>query len=267
MAGIVGLQDLWIVGSRAYFQRSNTTNLVPLGIVDTVNPSIEPTKLELREFEYGVGRLFDTTISEFSETYEITTHNFFRDNISNLFMSSDPVTRSNPSESGSNIAIFRLSYDSSRHAVGSQFIAIDNGGANPTNQVCYNVSAVSSSVGNMVVEDSARGIIKLSSVSGMVTGAAYNFTVSLLTPLANNRQVMRPQTATLSRVTGEMFLYYERNNGDTQSCRNFRCALTPSGANFQIEDYSDFSFNAKVLYDATATAKFGKFITYRGSVI
>jgi hypothetical protein len=37
--------------------------------------------------------------------------------------------------------------------------------------------------------------------------------------------------------------------------------------NFQIEDYSEFTFSAKALYQAAKTAKFGKFITYRGSVI
>lgn len=273
MAGIIGSQDLWVVGSRAYFQREGAASLVEIGTINTVSPAVEPVKVDLREYETGLGKLFDSTLTEFTETYEITTKNFYRDNIANLFLSSAPITRSNPNEdSGStaNRAIFNFTYDSNRHVVGSLFVAVDNAGVDPTNQVCYNLTSVlglSGLTSKVEIEDATRGIIKLTSVANLAPGTTYSVVINLAPPIGNNRQVMRPQTATLSRVTGEMFVYFERNNGEYQSCRNFKCILQPTSANFQIEDYSEFTFSAKALYEAQKTAKFGKFITYRGSVI
>ena len=273
MAGIIGSQDLWVVGSRAYFQREGAASLVEIGTINTVSPAVEPVKVDLREYETGLGKLFDSTLTEFTETYEITTKNFYRDNIANLFLSSAPITRSNPDEATggvANRAIFTFTYDANRHVAGSMFVAVDNGGTDPTNQVCYNLTAVdgiSNLSGKVDIVDATRGIFKLNTVSGLTPGVLYGVTCALAAPIGNNRQVMRPQTATLSRVTGEMFVYFERNNGEYQSCRNFKCILQPTSANFQIEDYSEFTFSAKALYEAQKTAKFGKFITYRGSVI
>jgi hypothetical protein len=271
MAGIVGSQDLWVVGSRAYFQREGAASLVEIGTINAVSPAVEPTKIDLREYETGLGKLFDSTLTEFTETYEVTTKNFFRDNIANLFLSSAPVTRSNPLETAvENRCVFTFTYDNSRHVVGTQFLAVDNGGVTPTGQVCYNMASVTGSgalLGSVAIVDAARGIFQLTSVAGLSNGSAYSVTIALDAPIGNNRQVIRPQTATLSRVTGEMLVYFERNNGEYQSCRNFKCILQPSNANFQIEDYSEFTFTAKALYEPTKTAKFGKFITYRGSVI
>lgn len=271
MAGIVGSQDLWVVGSRAYFQREGAASLVEIGTINTVSPAVEPTKIDLREYETGLGKLFDSTLTEFTETYEVTTKNFFRDNIANLFLSSAPVTRSNPSESGTpDQAVFNFTYDNSRHAAGTQFLAVDNGGTSPTNRVCYNLQTVFGTgalASQVAIVDAARGIFQLTGVTGLTNGSTYSVQIGLDAPIGNNRQVMRPQTATLSRVTGEMLVYFERNNGEFQSCRNFKCILQPSNANFQIEDYSEFTFTAKALYEPTKTAKFGKFITYRGSVI
>ena len=276
MAGIIGSQDLWVVGSRAYFQRQGAASLVEIGTINTVSPSVEPVKVDLREYETGLGKLFDSTLTEFTETYEITTKNFYRDNIANLFLSSAPITRSNPLETAlADRARFTFTYDANRHVVGSLFLAVDNGGIDPTNQVCYNIASWSASGGsgtllsngNLAIQDATRGILRLANVTGLTNTQTYTVEITLEAPIGNNRQVMRPQTATLSRVTGEMFVYFERNNGEYQSCRNFKCILQPTSANFQIEDYSEFTFSAKALYEAQKTAKFGKFITYRGSVI
>lgn len=270
MAGVVGSQDLWVVGSRAYFQRDGAASLVDIGTINTVNPAVEPTKIDLREYESGLGRLFDTTLSEFTETYEVTTKNFFRDNIANLFLSTAPVARVNPTEGATaNRAIFSFTYNADRHLPGKLFVAVDNGGDSPTGQVCYNIDTIAGSgalSGKVAISDATRGIIALSSVAGLSNGTTYTITIALKAPIGNNRQVIRPQTTTLARVTGEMMVYFERNNGEYQSCRNFKCVLTPGNANFQIDDYSEFNFTAKALYEPSKVAKFGKFITYRGTI-
>jgi hypothetical protein len=189
-----------------------------------------------------------------------------------LFLSSSPITRSNPLENSgvADRAIFDFTL-TSNHVVGTLFLALDNGGSGATSQACYNIANIVAlgnlSGSNIEIADAARGLIRLKSLSGLTTGTTYSIQVNLDAPIGNNRQVMRPQTATLSRVTGDMMIYFERNNGEYQSCRNFRCIMQPSNANFQIEDYSEFTFSAKALYEPSKTAKFGKFITYRGSVI
>lgn len=287
MAGKNGNQDLWIVGSRAYFQREGRDSLVELGVINVVSPSVEITKIDLREFETGLGKLYDSSISEFSESYEITTKNFYRENVANLFLSSDAEERVNPSEGAtSNLAIFAFTYDTARHPVGTTFVAVDNGGTTPTGQVCYNIASLSPQgalSGNITLVDAARGIFSLSNNAGLSNGSTYTVNITLSAPITNNRQLMKPQNGGLSRVTGEMFLYFERNNGADQSCRNFKTILTPTTANFQIEDYSEFTFTARALLGnvplPTATnpagdnstnrefARFGRYVQYAGDAV
>ena len=93
MAGIIGttasgtLQDLWIVGSKFYFQSDLRNLLVDFGTIDVVNPSIEPTKIELRDGASGLLKIVDSSLTEISETYEIVCKNFSRDNLTSLFLS------------------------------------------------------------------------------------------------------------------------------------------------------------------------------------
>jgi hypothetical protein len=49
MAGIVGNQDLWIVGSRFYFEQGSrgSGKMVDLGTVDVISPQITTNIAEL----------------------------------------------------------------------------------------------------------------------------------------------------------------------------------------------------------------------------
>lgn len=91
MAGIVGSQDYWIVGSRFFFEPnlSGTTTrsgeLIDLGTVDTISPQIATNIAELRDAESGVIRLVDQGLVSIDETYSITVKNFNFRNLQIIF--------------------------------------------------------------------------------------------------------------------------------------------------------------------------------------
>jgi len=91
MAGLVGSQDYWIVGSRFYFEPnlSGTTTrsgeMIDLGTVDTISPQIATNIAELKDAESGVIRLVDQGLVSIDETYSITVKNFNFRNLQILF--------------------------------------------------------------------------------------------------------------------------------------------------------------------------------------
>lgn len=91
MAGIVGNQDLWIVGSRFYFEgKGSTTNgatfMTDLGTIDTISPSIAPNIVELKDSASGVKRLIAQAVTQIDEVYQITCKNFNMANLNTLFL-------------------------------------------------------------------------------------------------------------------------------------------------------------------------------------
>lgn len=91
MAGIVGNQDLWIVGSRFYFEgKGQTTNgatfMTDLGTIDTISPSVAPNVVELKDSASGVKRLIAQAVTQIDEVYQITCKNFNLANLNTLFL-------------------------------------------------------------------------------------------------------------------------------------------------------------------------------------
>jgi len=282
MAGIVGTQDLWVVGSRFFFKPDNLVSgvtvsdrIIDLGTINTVNPSVEPTKVDLRDAGSGFAKIIDSTLTDVAESYEITTKNFSRDNLSYLFVSANAKelieeTDTSPQMLISNVAASAL-------PVGTLVKFYNNTGTNNTNQPVYNITGVSgaSQTGfnsgsiSFVVHDAARGILRV--FDNQLNGAG-SITISLSStdpdPVTNNRRVLTPQTGSLSRLTGRGFIFYSRNNFEYQTVREFKTQITPTSANFQTEDYSDFTLTAKALYEPTnTTAPFGRLVAFAGSVV
>ena len=91
MAGIIGSQDYWIVGSRFYFEpnlagtNTRSGDMIDLGTVDTVSPQISTNIAELKDAESGVIRLLDQGLVSIDETYSITVKNFNFRNLQILF--------------------------------------------------------------------------------------------------------------------------------------------------------------------------------------
>ena len=88
MAGIVGTQDLWIVGSRFYFEQGSrgSGKMVDLGTVDVISPQITTNIAELKDGEKGIQRLLDQSITQIDEVYNITIKNFNLANLNTLFL-------------------------------------------------------------------------------------------------------------------------------------------------------------------------------------
>lgn len=91
MAGLVGGQDYWIVGSRFFFEPNLTGTttrsgeMIDLGTVDTISPQIAANLAELKDSESGVLRLVDQGLINIEETYSVTIKNFNYQNLQFLF--------------------------------------------------------------------------------------------------------------------------------------------------------------------------------------
>jgi len=91
---VVGFQDFWVTGSRFYFQPDAVAGveqaLIDLGVIQTANPTIEPTSIDLQDGDGGVNTLVDQAITTIAESYDITVNNLNMDILSFLFLSSLP---------------------------------------------------------------------------------------------------------------------------------------------------------------------------------
>jgi len=277
MAGIVGTQDLWVVGSRFFFKPESTISdrIIDIGTINTVNPAIEPTKVDLRDSGSGFSKIIDSTLTDVSESFEVTTKNFSRDNLSYLFVSATPKELTE--EADGNVVMLLSNVAATAYPVNTLVKVYNNSGSGNTGQPVYNITAnptntpsgFASGAITFVVHDAARGILRVSANTLSGTGS---ITITLVTtdpePVANNRRVLTPQMGSLSRLTGRGFIYYSRNNFEYQTVREFKCQITPSNANFQVEDYSDFTLTAKALYEPTnTTAPFGRLVAFAGSIV
>ena len=88
MAGIVGTQDLWIVGSRFYFEQGTrgSGKMIDLGTVDVISPQLTTNIAELKDGDKGILRLLDQSITQIDEVYNITIKNFNLTNLNTLFL-------------------------------------------------------------------------------------------------------------------------------------------------------------------------------------
>lgn len=88
MAGIVGNQDLWIVGSRFYFEQGTrgSGKMIDLGTVDVISPQLTTNIAELKDGDKGILRLLDQSITQIDEVYNITIKNFNLTNLNTLFL-------------------------------------------------------------------------------------------------------------------------------------------------------------------------------------
>lgn len=276
MAGIVGTQDLWVVGSRFFFKPDTTISdrIIDIGTINTVNPSIEPTKVDLRDSGSGFAKIIDSSLTDISESFEITTKNFSRDNLSYLFVSAAAKELTEEADGSGEMTVTGTAAD---FAVGTLIKFYNNSGTSATGNPVYNITANPTNTATgftsggltLTVHDAQRGILKVATSNLVGSGTiVITLTTTDPEPVANNRRVLTPQTGTLARLTGRGYIYYSRNNFEYQTVREFKCQITPSSANFQVEDYSDFTLTAKALYEPTnTTAPFGRLVAFAGSVV
>ena len=258
---IVGMQDVWVAGSRFYFDRDGTTNgyLLDMGTIDTANPSIEVSKIELKDGDGGMLVTIDSEVTEINESYELTVKNFNTEAMSTMFLASEPSAL-NQSFAFGDIDVMKVSLHPGHVAK----ITSDGEGVYGISSATFTESA-----GTMVDYAATpatadfrwiskdRGIIKflaggaqsLADGDSVHTSAiAYDSSVHT----SSNRRLIYPQQAS-GAITGRAYLFYSRRNNAEQSVREFKCSLSPTGAAMSVDDYSSFSLTASVLSDLTQT--------------
>lgn len=255
MAGIVGQQDFWVVGSRLYFQDENDTDeaLLDLGVVQTVNPTIEQQQIQLVDGDGGRRKIVDTTTIQIDETWEIVVHNFAIDNLAILFRA---LSVTDPNQgTGEQLAVEH------KAIVGpGKYLKLKDSSGN----WIYNVDSIvvkSDGGGTTYVEDDdwkwvskPRGIIQI--LDGGAIAALGDPAVTLdidITPFAiTGLRRIYPHTAE-AEVKGKALLVWGRNNNAEQTMREADVSLTTTATQFQLDDYSSFTLTAQVESDITET--------------
>lgn len=91
-----GFQDFWLAGSRFFFQRDPVASVVQpfidFGVIQSANPTLNLTKIELKDPDGGVSKTVDEKVTEIDESYEITCNNFNPRNRAFLFLSGSPAS-------------------------------------------------------------------------------------------------------------------------------------------------------------------------------
>lgn len=93
---VSGFQDFWVAGSRFIFQRDPVAGVeqpwVDLGIIQPANPSLDVSKVELKDSDGGVRVLADSTVTDLTESYSITCSNMNLENWALLLLGASPTS-------------------------------------------------------------------------------------------------------------------------------------------------------------------------------
>ena len=267
MAGIVGQEDYWVAGSRFYFIKTDDTTyetLFDLGVIKTANPNITPDTIELIDGDGGIQRTVDETLIKVNEDYDIVCNNFTLDNLSLLFLASEPEEFTQPSGSDLDDVPHKATIGPGRmiklkdvngnwlYSVSSIVVTGDAGSPSYTEGDDW----------EWVSKD--RGIIQVLTDGDITDGEDLEITI-VLNAISGKRYI-RPQSAGKA-IRGKAMLVWGRNNNAEQTVREFDCSIVPGGSSIQIENYSEMTLKAKVLSDATdTTTPAGRMLQYKGSL-
>ena len=291
MPGIVGFQDLWVAGSRFYFQRDTSGNttypLLDLGTVNTISPTIEPTVLQLKDGDGGRLNLIDEGFSDINENYDVVIKNLNQENLQFLFLADAPTELTDPAGvkiqkihtgpgklmkllDASGNGIYDLDTDSFTGSNGGFLGTYDSAGATSQTSVLEQFDGTNSGTADYEVVSKERGLIRFydggtNSISGMYAGLESGTTIGSIINgyTAGNSRLLKPQSLS-SPVRGKGYIVFSRSNNTQQSVREFSCTVLPSSANFQVEDFSEFTLNVSVLSDIQADNIAGRYMYIKG---
>ena len=290
MPGIVGFQDLWVAGSRFYFQRdtSGTTTfpLLDLGTVNTISPTIEPTVLQLKDGDGGRLNLIDEGFSDINENYDVVIKNLNQENLQFLFLADPPTELADPTTikrqvykigPGKLMKILDGNGDGVYSIQNDIQLSIFSAATGGTETALQRFSGTNSSTCDYEVVSGDRGLVRFfsggaASLSRSPGGSAKTF-VGLKTGTSigsaitsfdtGNERLLKPQSLS-SPVHGRGYIVFSRSNNAQQSVREFSCTVLPSSANFQVEDFSEFTLNVSVLSDINADNIAGRYMYIKG---
>ena len=262
---VVGWQDYWVTGARFYFVRDDDTNeaLIDLGTVQSATPSIETSKLELKDGDGGVRKTVDEVVTEINESYEITCNNFNPTNLALAFLADEPEAFTQTADAIENVAHTAV--------IGlGKFVKLKDASGN----FLYNITSIVVKDATEVttyVEDTDykwiskdRGIIEILAAGSIDDGDVLHITI---TPVAlSGNRLIKPQTSG-GAIKGTGVLIFGRNNNAEQTVREVLMSITPNTTNLQSEDFSDFVLTANVLGDITdTTTPAGRMLQFKGDL-
>lgn len=265
MPGLVGQQDLWITGSRFLVIRDDDTNgaLLDLGTVQTASPTQQIETVELLDGDGGALQRIDQAVVRATESYEIVHHNFAPDNLALLFLSNPPAAYTQPS--GATIASV-----SHKAVVGAgKYVKIkDNDG-----QFVYNLATITVKDNTEVttyvagtdyeVSSLARGFIQILSGGSINDGDTLKITYTLN---ASSGKVLINPLSSAQAIKCHGFLIWGRNSNSRQSVREFDCQISPAAANFQVQEYSQYTLRVDITSDIlNVTAPAGRLLQFLGT--
>jgi len=268
---VSGFQEFWVVGSRFYFVNDDDTNsaLLDLGVIQVASPSMEVEKIELEDSDGGIRRTVDEAVTKVSETYDLVCHNFNLDNLALLFLadSNSPASFTQTTDEIQNVAHTAVvgpgKFVKLKDASGNWLYSIDSIVVKTQNPATTTTPspAVENTDWEWISED--RGIISILSGGSISDGDTIYIDI---TPNAiTGNRLVYPQTGSI--IKGKAMLVWGRDNNAEQTVREANVTISPNAANFQVEDYSDFTLQAKVTSDVTqTTAPAGKLLQYKGTL-
>ena len=314
MPGIVGFQDLWVAGSRFYFQRDDTSSttypLLDLGTVNTISPTIEPTVLQLKDGDGGRLNLIDEGFSDINENYDVVIKNLNQENLQFLFLADEPTELADATAikkqkfhigagklmklmDASGDGVYSLTNTLVSASGKPDFTGASNGflatystAAGTTNvHRLTEFDGTNSSAADFEVVSRERGLVRffaggnaglsaaqaasrgqfvgLATASASAGRPAATMAKILDSFAAGNKRLLKPQSLS-APVRGKGYIVFSRSNNTQQSVREFSCTILPSSANFQVEDFSEFTLNVSVLSDISADNIAGRYMYIKG---
>lgn len=277
---VSGVQEFWVVGSRFYFQNDDSANeaLLDLGVIQVASPTIETEKIELEDADGGVRRVVDEAITKMSETYDLVCNNFNLDNLAMLFM----ADKNSPADFTQ--AITKIENVAHIAAVGpGKHVKIKDASGNwlygiqsiditliVSATTTTPVPATTTTTAIPIVENvdyewvsKDRGIINI--IDGGAIDDGDTMYIDITPKAITGRRLVYPQTGAI--LKGHAMLVWGRGGNVEQTVREADVTISTSAANFQVEDYSDFTLQAKVVSDVTeTTAPAGKLLQFKGTL-
>lgn len=107
--GVIGFQDFWVVGARAYFKRDTDAAGVQyagvdLGVIDQITPNVSTEKLTLDDTDGGIKRRIDEAVVGITEEYQIRCKNLSLRNLA-LSLLANPASDFTQSQAEKTVSI------------------------------------------------------------------------------------------------------------------------------------------------------------------